>query len=92
VLYHKQCQFDKAEPYYQQALAIRERALESDHLDHLDVAESLRNLAWLYRDQSRHAEAREFFQRALTILERKPGPEHPDVAKLQDILAMLDRN
>lgn len=56
-----------AEPLYQQALAIQEKALGADHPD---MATSLDNLAWLYRSKCRYAEAEPLFQRALAIREK----------------------
>ena len=45
-LYNAQGQYAKAEPLYQRSLAIREKALGPEHPD---VANSLNNLAELYR-------------------------------------------
>ena len=72
-----QGQYAKAEPLYQRALAIREKALGPDHPD---VAASLNNLAGLYRAQGQYAKAEPLYQRALAIGEKALGPDHPDVA------------
>ena len=51
-----------SDPLYKRALAIREKALGPDHPD---VAQSLNNLADLYRAQGRHADAEPLYKRAL---------------------------
>ncbi len=54
------------------------------------MAQSLNNLAELYRAQGRYAEAEPHYQRALAILEKVLGPEHPDVAtSLENYAALL---
>jgi tetratricopeptide (TPR) repeat protein len=54
------------------------------------VAQSLNNLALLYKAQSRYADAEPLYQRALGIFEKNPGPEHPDVAtSLENYAALL---
>lgn len=68
----------EAESLLQRALYIRERLLGPEHLD---VAESLHSLGWLYAEQSRYREAEPFFQRVLSIREHLLGPEHLDVAE-----------
>src|ERR1700737_1846913 len=55
-------QYSDAIPVAQQALAIREKALGPDHPD---VANSLNNLAELYRKQSRYGDAEPLYQRSL---------------------------
>jgi tetratricopeptide (TPR) repeat protein len=73
-LYHARGRYADAEPFYQRALAIRERVLGPDHPD---VALSLNNLAVLYDAQGRYAEAEPLYRRALVIGEKKLGPNHP---------------
>ncbi len=63
---------------YQRAPAIWEKTLGPEHPD---VAQSLNNLAELYRAQGRYAEAEPPYQRSLAILEKVLGPEHPHVAQ-----------
>src|SRR6516164_9748661 len=58
----QQGRYTEAEPLYQQALAIREKALGQDHPD---VAASLNNLAVLYYSEGRYAEAEPLYKRAL---------------------------
>ncbi|HEY6542300.1 MAG TPA: FxSxx-COOH system tetratricopeptide repeat protein, partial [Ktedonobacteraceae bacterium] len=67
----------EAEPLYQRALRFREQLLGPEHLD---VAQSLNNLANLYQQQGKDAEAEPLYQRALRIWEQQFGSEHPMVA------------
>jgi len=80
--------YAEAEPLYQRALAISEKALGPEHPN---VANSLNNLAALYRGQGKYAEAEPLYQRALAIREKALGPEHPDVATSLNNLAALYR-
>src|SRR5262249_7152012 len=70
----------------QRVLAIREKALGRDHPD---VAQSLNNLAELYRYQRRYADAEPLFRRSLDIREKALGRDHPDVARSLNNLALL---
>ncbi|HRQ14517.1 MAG TPA: tetratricopeptide repeat protein [Promineifilum sp.] len=66
-----------ARPYYERALAIRERVLGPEHPD---TAGSLNNLGYLLQAMDDLAGARPYYERALAIRERVLGPEHPDTA------------
>jgi tetratricopeptide (TPR) repeat protein len=57
--------------------------------DHPDVAQSLANLAVLYREQGRYADAEPLFRRALAIWEKALGSEHLRVALALNNLALL---
>ncbi len=83
-----QGKYAEAEPLYQRALAIREKALGPEHPN---VATSLNNLAVLYHTQGRYTEAEPLYQRALAIHERVLGPEHPNVAQSLENYAVLLR-
>jgi tetratricopeptide (TPR) repeat protein len=79
--------FAAARPWYERALAIRERVLGPDHPD---TATSLNNLAWLlYQAQSDLAIARPLYERAVAIRERVLGPDHPDTAQALNDLGVL---
>ena len=85
---HERARYEEAEPLFQRALAIREKALGPEHPD---VATSLNNLAELYRTQGRYEEAEPLLQRALAIAEKTLGPEHPDVGThLNNLAALYD--
>jgi tetratricopeptide (TPR) repeat protein len=55
LVYHAQGRYDDAEPVYQRAITITERALGPDHPN---LAASLGNLAELYRTRKKCGEAR----------------------------------
>jgi len=57
--------------------------------EHPDVAQSLNNLAELYRSQGRYAQAEPLYKRSLAMLEKVLGPDHPDVANSLNNLALL---
>ena len=85
-LYQVQGKYGEAEPLYRRSLAIREKALGSEHRE---VAQSLNNLAGLYHAQGKYAEAEPLFGRALAINEKALGPAHPAVAISLGSLASL---
>jgi tetratricopeptide (TPR) repeat protein len=73
-------------PYYERALAIRERILGPEHPG---TAASLNNLGGLFQDQGDAALARRYYERALAIREKVLGPEHPDTAQSLNNLGFL---
>jgi tetratricopeptide (TPR) repeat protein len=85
---YERARYAEAEPVYQRALGIREKALGPEHPA---VAQSLNNLAALYDDQGKYAEAEPLYQRALGMREKALGPEHPAVAQSLNNLAELYR-
>ena len=60
--------YAKAEPLYQRALKINEKALGPEHPD---TAKSLNNLALLYDKMGDYAKAEPLYQRALKIREKR---------------------
>jgi tetratricopeptide (TPR) repeat protein/MinD-like ATPase involved in chromosome partitioning or flagellar assembly len=76
----------EAEPLYQRALAIHERAQGPDHPD---TAMSLNNLALLYDNQGRYGEAEPLYHRALAIDEYTLGPDSANTASDLNNLASL---
>ncbi len=77
-----------ARPYYERALAIREKALGPAHPD---TALSLNNLGALLDSMGDYAAARPYFERALAIYEQALGPAHPDTAlSLNNLGGLLD--
>ncbi len=83
--YHAQGRYNEAEPLYDQALAIREKILGSEHAL---VGQNQNNLAELYRNQHRYAEAETLQMRALAVRENALGPKHPDVGESLNNLAL----
>ena len=78
--------YAKAEPLFQRALKIREKALGPEHPL---TAMSLDGLALAYREMGDYAKAEPLFQRALKIDEKALGPEHPGTATVLRDLAWL---
>jgi len=77
-----------ARPYYERALAIRERVLGPDHPA---TARSLNNLGYLLQAMGELAAARPYYERALAIRERVLGPDHPATAgSLNNLGGLLD--
>ena len=74
---YKRALFREARPLYERALAIREKALGSEHCD---VAESLNNLAVLYNGQGKYSEEEQLLRRALGIWEKALPADHVEVA------------
>jgi tetratricopeptide (TPR) repeat protein len=79
-------QLGDAKPYFERALAIRERVLGADHAD---IAQSLNNLGYLLRSQGDLAGPKPYYERALAIREVVRGPDHPDTADSLNNLGML---
>jgi tetratricopeptide (TPR) repeat protein len=80
--------YAEAEPLYQRAIAIGEKALGAHHPR---LATSLNNLAGLYLATGRHAEAAPLFRRAIASGEKALGPDHPHLAIWRHNLASLYR-
>jgi CHAT domain-containing protein len=59
---------------------------------HQEVANSLNELALLYKDMGRYADAEPLYQRSLKIYEARLGKDHPDVAVSLNNLANLYRD
>lgn len=71
------------EPLWQHALAIRERLLETEHLD---TAQSLNDLAFLYYNQRKYTEAEPLYLRALIVREQIFGLQHPKTVETRNCL------
>jgi tetratricopeptide (TPR) repeat protein len=77
-----------AQQPFERALVLREQALGSNHPD---LAQSLNNLAELYRTQGQYAKAEPLLKRALAIREKALGLKHPYVAIVLENYAELLR-
>jgi tetratricopeptide (TPR) repeat protein len=86
VYLYGRARYTEAEPLFQRALAIYEKALGPDRPN---TATSLNNLAMLYYDQGRYGEAEPLHQRVLAIREKALGPDHADFAASLNNLALL---
>lgn len=80
---------------YDQAVVVGNEALifaERDRgPDHPDTAESLNNLAELYRVQGQYVRAEELFKRSLAINQKALGPVHPSIATNLNNLALVSQ-
>ncbi|WNZ44126.1 tetratricopeptide repeat protein [Leptolyngbya boryana CZ1] len=79
-------EFGKAIELAEKVLAIAEKILPPNHPN---LAQSINNLAFLYRAQGRLSEAEPLLQRALKIRETVLPPNHPDLAQSINNLASL---
>jgi len=78
--------FSKAEPVLQRALQINDENLRDDHPI---VANSINNLAALYRIQGEYDKAEPLFKLAIQFREKAFGPESPEVAISLNSLSVL---
>src|SRR6516162_5820779 len=78
---------------YQQAIPIAEKLLaikkRTRGPEDPDTAQSLNNLAELYRVMGAYEKAEPLYQQALQIYRKALGPEHPDTAVGLNNLAQL---
>jgi tetratricopeptide (TPR) repeat protein len=81
--------YAQAQPLFERALALREKAFGPEHLD---TAWSLNNLALLLQNQGDLKGARPLFERALAVVEKGLGPESPATATALNNLAALFRD
>jgi tetratricopeptide (TPR) repeat protein len=77
---------DEARQHFEEALAIRRKALPPLHPD---LAYSLDNLGVLLHDIGRHDEARKLLEEALAISRKALPPLHPELANSLDNLGVL---
>ncbi|MCI0487664.1 MAG: tetratricopeptide repeat protein [Blastocatellia bacterium] len=85
---YERAQYTEAEPLYLCSLDIDEKVMG---MDHPNVANTLNNLAVLYRVQGKYDEAEPLYLRSLEIREKALGPDHPDVGTSLNNLATLYR-
>jgi tetratricopeptide (TPR) repeat protein len=81
---HARGRFEEAEAHHRRGLALRERALGSDHVN---VAASRNNLATLLVDRGAYDEAELLQRRALASWEVSLGASHPIVGQAHHNLA-----
>jgi serine/threonine-protein kinase len=89
VVYRSLGNFEKAGPLLREALALRRRALGDEHVQ---VAESLHNLANLERELHHTAEAERLMRQALAIQRRAFPQGHRDLARGLNNFASLLRD
>jgi tetratricopeptide (TPR) repeat protein len=81
--------YGAAELLFDKAKSIREKHLGENHPD---IANSLNNLASLYKATGRYQQAEPLYKRALAITEAKLGKDHPSTAISLGNLAELYRD
>ena len=76
-LLHAMGEYGKALPYYEQALAMRERGYSPDKFKngHRDVATSLSNLGILLQAMGEYGKAQLYYEKALAMFERLYPPD-----------------
>lgn len=84
--YYGQGSYTQAQLYFEQCLSVIPKRLGEEHPD---VAQSMNNLASLYRFQGRYKEAELLFGQALALNRCLFGETHPDVATNLNNLAGL---
>src|SRR5437016_4921613 len=84
----ERAQYAEAIPFSQRALTIREQLRGPEHHE---VANSLSNLAGIYKKLGKYTEADPLYRRALAIDEKVLGLEHHEVASDLNNLAELYR-
>jgi len=78
--------YAQAEPFYQEALSMREQLLGPEHPE---VAESLNNLGFFYYAQGKYQQAEPMYQRALAIYEKTQSADSLYIARGLNNLAKL---
>ena len=81
-----QGKYSEAKTLLEEALKIRQKLYPDNHPD---IAESLNNLAVLYKSQGRYSEAEPLHQKALAMYQRLHPQDHSDVATSLNNLAGL---
>jgi len=86
VVYFYQGKTGKAESFFLEALRVY-----STHGDAFasDIAQSVNNLAELYRRRKRFQEAEQFYKRSIALTEQALGSSHPDLTVIFENLASL---
>jgi len=84
VTLYQQGKYSEATELAEEALQLAEKTLGPEYPN---MAQSLNNLAMLYRVHGKSAGAEPFCKRSLEIIEKALGPDHPQVATVLDYLA-----
>jgi centrosomal protein CEP104 len=86
-LHSEEERFAEAQPLYERALRIQEKALGKDHQD---TVQTLTDLAICHLDQGHNGVGRPLLERALVLQQKALGPNHADVTAIRDVLQSLD--
>ena len=82
-------EFKGAKTYFEYSLTFK---LQELGLEHVDVATSYNDLAWIYMELGDFEQAKEYEECALEIKLDKLDPEHADVAASYNTLAVIYKN
>ncbi len=85
-LYQDQGHYDKAEPLYIEALALRKKVLGKQHPSTLA---SMNGLAKLYQTQGQYDKAESLYIEVLAVSKKVLGVQHPDTLASMNGLAIL---
>jgi tetratricopeptide (TPR) repeat protein len=96
ILLNQMASYHYGRAVYEEAVLLLRRALKIKEMllgpEHLDVAQSLNNLAELLREQGNYREAESLHRHALEIRENQLGIDHSDVAQSLNNQAVLQLN
>jgi serine/threonine-protein kinase len=79
--------YDEAQSHYRRSLSKRRRVLDSSHVD---IAQSLNNLALIDIENARYKRARRRYREALSIFKNKLGEEHWRTANALNNIAQVE--
>jgi len=82
----RQGKIEEAERWLKRSVGLKVKALGQDHME---VAQSLNNLAAVYFEIKKYADVEPIAKRVLDIYTTNLGPEHPKVVVMTGNLAML---
>ncbi len=85
----ERAQFDQAERFLMQAQALYRRLQNAEHLD---MATTLNNVAWLHYKLGRYTQAELLYMQAKMLCEQALGTEDPAVAQILNDLALVYYN
>jgi tetratricopeptide (TPR) repeat protein len=85
-VYNNKGDYDKANEYHQQSLAIRLKTLGEGHPH---TAISYNNIGSVYNNKGDYDKAIEYYQRCLAIRLRTLGENHPSTTRTRQDLALI---
>ncbi len=85
----ERAQYDRAEQFLIRAQRLYEQAQRAQHLD---MASTLNNVAWLHYKLGKYRQAELLYMQAKAICEQALGTEHPTVAQILNDLALVYYN
>ena len=89
VILYRQGNYSEAAQLAEEVVKVAENSFGPEHPY---VAQSLNNLALLYKVQGKYTEAEPLYKRSLSIREKALGPVHPDLATVLENMEACSRN